>query len=309
MEWYAELKSLAGALVMPFPIFVALVLLGAILLLRRRHAVGLSVLFGAILFLLMVSSPLSAWLLATLEDRYPPLPVASGDPANRDSRHCEGDAAEQTRAADAMTGELSSSTADPPPRLAGHSNSGLDPCLPEPENIEAVVVLAAGWRPDPDWPISSQLNVSSAIRLFEGVRLAIALPETRLILSGGSRKPGRRPPVAHGLAQAARDLGIAEARMLLVDTPLDTGQEARAVADVLPPESRFLLVTTAAHMPRAVAHFQRAGLFPIPAPTQRRTRRSDLGNVLNWRPSASHLAMAETAWHEYLGLLALRWEH
>ncbi len=41
------------------------------------------------------------------------------------------------------------------------------------------------------------------------------------------------PPVAWGYAQAARELGIAPERIQVLDTPVDTAQEARAVRDLL----------------------------------------------------------------------------
>ena len=59
--------------------------------------------------------------------------------------------------------------------------------------VAAVVVLGGGWQPNPAWLISSQLNDNSAIRLFEGLCLLRALPEARLIVSGGSRSADRAP--------------------------------------------------------------------------------------------------------------------
>ena len=67
---------------------------------------------------------------------------------------------------------------------------------------------------------------------------------------------------------------------------------------------RWLLVTSANHMPRAVACF-RAAQFPIiPYPVDYRTQRSDL-----WRPSSSiagGLQAADLAAHEWIGLATYR---
>lgn len=175
-------------------------------------------------------------------------------------------------------------------------------------NIGAVVVLGGGWWPDPERPITSQLNHSSAIRLFEGLRLLRALPQARLIVSGGSRSADQ-PPVAQGYAQAARELGVPAERILILDTPLDTAQEAYAVRAALGTGQRLVLVTSAAHMPRAVRHFQRVGLDPIPAPTEHLTGRSRPNRLTSWLPSSGNLGKTERAWHEYLGLLALGLEH
>lgn len=139
------------------------------------------------------------------------------------------------------------------------------------------------------------------------------------MLTGGSLNP-ERAPTAQGYAQAARDMGVPADRILALDSPLDTAQEANAVREALaaglmtlapspgvepsvapavaaatgvqpkaPPVGsglmaatsaantalpvRIVLVTTAAHMPRAMRHFQAVGLEPIPAPAQYLTGR------------------------------------
>lgn len=251
-----SMKALVSTLVMPFPIFLGLVLCGLVLLRIGWRRAGLRVVVGGVLLLVLASWwPVAEGLLAPLENRYPPVTDLAA----------------------------------------------LD-------GVTAVVVLGGGWRPKPGWPISSQLNESSAIRLFEGVRLLRALPEARLIVSGGTRRTDR-PPVAQGYAQAARELGAPAARIAILDTPVDTAQEAYAVRAALGTGQRFVLVTSASHMPRAVRHFQRVGLDPIPAPTQHLTGRLKREWLEFWIPSADHLRKTERAVYEYLGLLALEWDH
>lgn len=185
------------------------------------------------------------------------------------------------------------------------------PPLLHPEalaEVAAVVVLGGGWWPDPGRPITSQLNQSSALRLFEGLRLLQGLPKARLVVSGGSQN-AERLPLALGFAQAARDMGVPAERILVLDVPLDTAQEAYAVRYALGIGARLVLVTSAAHMPRAMRHFQAVGLNPIPAPTHYLTGRGLPTNLLSWLPSSSSLEKSEVALHEYLGLLAWRWDH
>ena len=121
------------------------------------------------------------------------------------------------------------------------------------------------------------------------------------------------PPVAWGYAQAARELGIAPARLQVLDTPVDTAQEARAVRAALAgtgaARPRLVLVTSAAHMPRAMRPFQAVGLDPLPAPTQHLAGRASGRRLSDWLPSATNLRKTESALHEYLGLLAWRWDH
>jgi len=246
----AIVKPLAAALLMPLPIALALILIGAVLLAfgRRRGGFGFAS-AGVVLIALATWGPVADALLAPLENRHAPLAEV------------------------AALGSI------------------------------AVVVLGGGWQPNPAWPITSRLNDSSAIRLFEGLRLLRALPEARLIVNGASGR-GDLEPVARGYAQAARELGVPAERITILDTPVDTAQEAYAVRAALGTEPRFVLVTSASHMPRAVRHFQRVGLDPIPAPTHHLTERLKREWLEYWLPSADHLRKTERAWHEYLGLLA-----
>ena len=144
------------------------------------------------------------------------------------------------------------------------------------------------------------------------MRLARALPDVPLLLTGADRR-GEIPPVAWGYAQAARELGIAPARLQVLDTPVDTAQEARAVRAALvgtgAARPRLVLVTSAAHMPRAMRHFQAVGLDPLSAPTQHLAGRASGRRLSDWLPSATNLRKTESALHEYLGLLAWRWDH
>ena len=143
---------------------------------------------------------------------------------------------------------------------------------------------------------------------MEGLRLLEAMPEARLLVSGASRD-ATRLPVALGYAQAAQALGVDPARIVVLDTPVDTAQEAYAVRDVLADDERFFRVTSASHMRRAVRHFERAGLEPIPAPTGFKTGSERVRTLAYWVPSAGNLRKTERAVHETLGLLALELDH
>ncbi|AGA32404.1 YdcF- like protein [Thioalkalivibrio nitratireducens DSM 14787] len=172
----------------------------------------------------------------------------------------------------------------------------------------AVVVLGAGWDPELEAPASVRLNDSAVHRLVEGLRLLEALPEARLLVSGASRD-ATRLPVALGYAQAAQALGVDPARIVVLDTPVDTAQEAYAVRAVLANGERFFLVTSASHMRRAVRHFERAGLAPIASPSHYLTGRDGPDRLRYWLPSAGNLRKTERAVYEMLGLWALEWDH
>jgi uncharacterized SAM-binding protein YcdF (DUF218 family) len=89
------------------------------------------------------------------------------------------------------------------------------------------------------------------------------------------------------------------------DRPLNTAAEGLAIAGVIEAE-RFVLVTSAFHMPRAMAEMHKRGLQPIPAPTAQRYDPTRPYRFMNFVPGGGALRRSEFAMHEYLGLLALR---
>jgi uncharacterized SAM-binding protein YcdF (DUF218 family) len=65
---------------------------------------------------------------------------------------------------------------------------------------------------------------------------------------------------------------------------------------------RFILVTSAAHMPRSMALFRKRGLEPIPAPADFRAPETQSSGPSRFFPGAGALGQTQTALHEYLGL-------
>ncbi|MBP0050155.1 envelope biogenesis factor ElyC [Marinobacterium sp. AK62] len=178
---------------------------------------------------------------------------------------------------------------------------------PEEQAVNAVMVLGAGYQPNQPWVITGQLSDSAANRLLEGLRLWHLNPEATLIVSGASRHENIEP-MALAYARVAKEIGVPSAQLEVLDTPTDTGQEARAAVARLGQGASLLLVTSASHMPRAMRHFKQAGLAPIAAPTHYLAQRDDFATLPYWVPSARHLRKSERAFYEALGLLAARWE-
>lgn len=194
-------------------------------------------------------------------------------------------------------------------RLVGALEKHYPPVLEiaEYENIDAIVVLGGGWSPDLPLQPSAQLSDYSALRLMEGIRLWRQNPDLKLVMTGRSRKLDEES-IASGYARAARSLGVPDDRIVRLDWPVDTGQEALAVAELLGKGANIVLVTSASHMPRSVGHFERAGLNPLAAPTQFTAGRNAPDTLRYWVPAAYHLEKSERAIYELLGLIALRWE-
>ena len=138
---------------------------------------------------------------------------------------------------------------------------------PAPSPLAAcryVVVLGGGNGNTPGRAAINQLSTSARARIIEAVRLLRALPEANLVVSG----PGHNKQPSHAvvLARAAMAMGIEENRITLIELARDTEDESLAVRRQLG-DAPLALVTTAWHMPRAMALFRHAGLNPIPCPT------------------------------------------
>jgi uncharacterized SAM-binding protein YcdF (DUF218 family) len=150
-------------------------------------------------------------------------------------------------------------------------------------------------------PLSSRLGSPTLHRLLEGVRLWRLLPGSRLLLSGG--QGFGHVSEAELMARAAGLMGVAAEHVVLESQSQDTAQQAEFLAPRLAGQ-RFILVTSALHMPRAMFLFRRQGLDPAPAPTDYQVRLTDTTRYApGWFfPSPYRLNQVQAAWHEYLGL-------
>lgn len=105
-------------------------------------------------------------------------------------------------------------------------------------------------------------------RLTTAAELALRFPEARLVIAGNPVGPGRQSGAALSAALLER-FGIARERMVLEDRSLSTWDNARHAFESAKPlsDERYVLVTSAFHMPRALATFRSAGwpaLVPYP---------------------------------------------
>jgi uncharacterized SAM-binding protein YcdF (DUF218 family) len=171
------------------------------------------------------------------------------------------------------------------------------------KDVKWVVVLGSGHTSSPELQPNAQVFNSSLSRIVEGIRIHRALPESKLILSGGAVFDP--VPEAVTMAAVAKMLGVSPNDMVLESRSQDTGQQAQFVQGIIQ-KDRCILVTSAIHMPRAMLVFEQKGLRPIPAPT-------DFGdwmrrgiNPYQFFPRAGELRKVETAFHEFLGLLCAR---
>ncbi len=171
---------------------------------------------------------------------------------------------------------------------------------PTEPTVKYVVVLAGGHKSDPNIPATSQLSGHSLIRLVEGVRIFRQNPGAKLILSGG----GAIEPVPEAtvMAQVAQFMGVSMNDMILESTSKDTEAQARLIKPMVG-TAPFALVTSAVHMPRSMALFEKLGMHPIAGPAGSTSRIKSPFSPQDIFPSVNALEDATEALHEYLGIL------
>lgn len=168
------------------------------------------------------------------------------------------------------------------------------------EEISWVVVLGGGAASDARVAPPARLTGESLYRVVEGVRLWRMLPEARLHFSGWGAAD--TVSTAEAFANAARALGVPDEAIVTAPEPRDTGEEARAVARRIAAGEPFLLVTGAAHLPRAVRHFEAQGLRPIPAPAHVYSLERPRLRPRDFLPDPENHQKVDRAVHEYLGI-------
>jgi uncharacterized SAM-binding protein YcdF (DUF218 family) len=152
----------------------------------------------------------------------------------------------------------------------------------------------------------------AAERLLEAVALARKFPQAKFAISGGDAgilyTSGAEATSTAGLLAS---MGIAQDRLILEKESRDTYENAvnlKAELDRLGlrgPGSRWLLITSAHHMPRSVGVFRQAGFEVEPWPVDYRTRgRADL--LRPFDKVSEGLRRVDVAAREWVGLLAYR---
>lgn len=165
--------------------------------------------------------------------------------------------------------------------------------------VKWIVVLGGGHTSDPQIPSISQLYDASLARLVYAVSLYRELPGCKLIVSGGAVFDPNSE--AENMAKAARALGVSQQDIVLEADSKDTEDEANLIKPMVGSE-RFILVTSASHMPRSMALFTKLGMNPVPAPTDYMVKQNNRIGPGDFYPSPEGLSKAERAVYEYLGL-------
>lgn len=183
-----------------------------------------------------------------------------------------------------------------------HLEKQYEPLTTMPSGVKYIVVLGGGNGGSRRYPPNTRLSSASLSRLVEAIRLYRQNPSSILVLSGG-RVFGSRAD-ANVMNNTAMALGVARENMIIEAGSRDTTEESKHLKPLIK-DQKFVLVTSAYHMPRAMKIFEKQGMHPIAAPTQFLTARY-IYNPKYYFPSVANLIHSDIALHEYMGIWYLK---
>jgi uncharacterized SAM-binding protein YcdF (DUF218 family) len=168
---------------------------------------------------------------------------------------------------------------------------------------DAAIVLSGQVDADAS-RVSGETELQESVdRVLRGLELWRAGRARHLILSGGPGAVPGDPSEAERLRDALVRWGVPAAAIVVDPRSRNTRENAIASAGIVS-EHRFrslVLVTSAAHVPRALGSFRAVGLHPDVLPVDHRA-----GAGGSWLPRASALAQSTAALRELAGRLVYR---
>ncbi len=176
--------------------------------------------------------------------------------------------------------------------------------IPENPRGDVIILLGGGVHEDvPDLTGAGAPSEEMFARIVTAVRLQRKL-NVPVIISGGSVFQGRKAE-APIVRRFLSDLGVPESKILMEAKSRDTIENAKYTCEICREHGyrKPLLVTSAFHMKRAVASFEKTDckVLPFPAAFKAGKQRKYLWE--DFLPSASSLEGTAVALHEHLGLL------
>jgi uncharacterized SAM-binding protein YcdF (DUF218 family) len=175
------------------------------------------------------------------------------------------------------------------------------------QGIDGIIVLGGSYDSQSHGYLSTILLEEDTEPMAVMVDLARRYPRAQIIFSGGTDPSSPGPSEAAVVKQYFVSFGIPADRISIEERSQTTEENARFTAHLInpTPQSRWLLVTSAYHMPRAMGTFRRAGFDVIAFPVGSRTH----GWQELWLPASTatdNLRRLDIAVHEWLGLLDYR---
>jgi uncharacterized SAM-binding protein YcdF (DUF218 family) len=174
---------------------------------------------------------------------------------------------------------------------------------------DGIVVLGGSIDPELSEAHGVTVFKGSVDRIIAAAALAHRYPKARIVFSGGSANlvSDDSAKEADYVVSVFERLGIPVTRLTMERRSRNTQENAEFSKTLVSPKAgeRWLLVTSAFHMPRSVGVFRKAGFAVEPYPADWRT--GGRGHLLTFSTFASEgLDHADTALREWMGLAAYR---
>ena len=172
---------------------------------------------------------------------------------------------------------------------------------------DGIIVLGGSIEPDLSAAHGVAVFGTSIDRIIAAAVLARRYPNARIVFSGGNANlvSSDAAKEADFAMPVFESFGFAKDRLIMERRSRNTYENAEFSKALVSPKSgeRWLLVTSAHHMPRSVGIFRKAGFEVEPYPVDWRTGGRD--DLLRFsRFSVGGLGRVDTASREWLGLVA-----
>jgi len=169
------------------------------------------------------------------------------------------------------------------------------------DSADAIVVLS-GMLGINEIGDSTYIEWGDPDRFFGGVALFKAGKAQKLVFTGG-KMPWDKVKKTEGevLKEYAISNGISSEKILVTKDVENTADEAVAAKELISPDKRIILVTSAFHMIRARKLFEKQGFIVIPYKVDYKTSQNKDIGIMDFLPSSGNLELTETGIREITG--------
>lgn len=168
-----------------------------------------------------------------------------------------------------------------------------DPTALDTSSARYIVIMAGYALDESYYPISSKVNDASLFRIVEAYQLWRLDKTRRIIISGDAKVP-------QIMMSVLESMGVAKESIIL-DNQSDSTWDSSVNIGSYVQDQKFLLVTSAGHMPRAMSSFKKLNLNPLPVPTDYKAGKELF--KARFFPSVEYLYYSELAFHEFFGII------
>jgi uncharacterized SAM-binding protein YcdF (DUF218 family) len=196
------------------------------------------------------------------------------------------------------------------PVVSSHMVSSLEqkfmPVPIDKSPIADAIVVLGGSVAVPESPRIDIELTGNSDRILHAARLYRAGKAPVVIATGGAEDT---QPEAYSMKALLAEWGVPKKKVIIETESLNTYRNAVNSKPLLDKRKikRVLLVTSAIHMPRALATFRTLGINAIPSPTDYMETDRKKYEIKNFLPDIDALGKTSLAVKEYLGAIVYRW--